>query len=283
MCKEVIELMQPQTHCTYIDGTLGLGGHTKKLLEEVPEIEIIGFDRDLNSINAAKENLAEFTKSLKFINQRFSRMTEELQHLSLSYPIKGILLDLGVSTPQMRSSDYDLSFCKDNINKPLNMQLDPWCKTNAQEILNTWKKKDLQELFEQTADYIYAKPLSKLIVENRPINTIGDFVSICNKIKSFRTKIHPATIPMMSLRIAVNEEFEEIQEGINKILDFMEPGVKLLVISFHSGEDRIVKNIFRDRKEELTILTKKPLVPSREEIRLNPASRSAKLRAVQKL
>ena len=163
------------------------------------------------------------------------------------------------------------------------MRLDPWCTASAEKILNDWPEKKLADLFWDIADYKPARKLAKAIVQNRPLKTIGEFVEICNLMhKNPQSKIQSATLPFMALRIAVNEEMQELEKGLNAIIDWLEPSAKLLVISFHSGEDRIVKNVFKN-SSNLENLIKKPLMPTPAEIRKNSRSRSAKLRVAVKI
>jgi 16S rRNA (cytosine1402-N4)-methyltransferase len=285
LLKEILEILDPKPFNTYIDGTLGLAGHSLAILEKVnsSDIQLIGLDRDPKSLDLAKELLKPYPEQIDLINTRFSALPDldRENKLKLKYKLGGILLDLGISSWQLKEAG--LSFLNPKI--PLDMRLDPWCKLNASEIVNEWTEKKLADLFWDLADYKPARRLAKLIVKNRPIKDMEHLVDLCKEISGgTNSKIHSATLPLMALRIAVNEELSELEQGLKKIIDWMQPESKLLVISFHSGEDRIVKNIFREfyKAGKINLLTEKPLIPSDLEIKQNPRSRSAKLRVLIK-
>ena len=319
MAKECLEILKPEAGYIYIDGTLGMGGHSRLILENINNninnnynninnTCLVGIDRDEQSLKLAENNLnANNLGNLKkyFVHSRFSKIPEIIENLNLNKKlIKGILLDLGISSYQLGESSYGLSFGEKYQDQELDMRLDPWCEISAGDIINTWTEKKLADLFWDIADYKKARKLARKIIETREhkkISTVGDLVRICEQVEysSFnnikkntkntknnnRKRINPATLPLMALRIQVNSELDELKTGLSKIIDFMEPECNLVVLSFHSGEDRIVKNIFRDYKEKdknFFEIYKKPMLPSLEEIRLNPRSRSVKLRKICK-
>lgn len=287
MLDEVLEIIDVKSQMVFIDGTLGMAGHSKAVLEKAQaDVQLFGFDRDPQSLKLAENNLCEEIKnktfSIQLINQRFSKIPEFVNNGSLKYSQKAILLDLGISSVQLDDPVYGLNFSKEAREFPLDMRLDEWCENSACDILNNWPEKKIADIFWDFADYLPARKLAKAIVQNRPIITLGELIELCFQMPH-RSKIHPATLPLMALRIAVNQEFEELGDGLEKIIDWMEPETKLLVISFHSGEDRIVKNIFKKYKSSLNLLTPKPLCPTEKEIRKNPRARSAKLRAACKI
>jgi len=271
---------------TFIDGTLGLGGHASSILKNFPSSKLIGIDRDLNSLKLAQDNLKEFTKESRtsFFHSRFSRFPEIFKKEKESFKnLRFVLLDLGISSYQLENENYGLNFAFQTSNN-LDMRLDPWCKNTALILLNRLTQKELADLFWYKSEFRKSKKLARLILENRPIKNSEEFVRLCFKT-DYKSKSHPATLPMMALRIAVNEEFEELETGLRKIIDFLPSQANILVISFHSGEDRIVKNIFKELKQMkiLELITKKPINPSKEEISLNRRARSSKLRIAKKL
>jgi 16S rRNA (cytosine1402-N4)-methyltransferase len=282
LMSEVLEILDPKPGFAYIDGTLGMGGHSKAIMQKTNgQAHIIGFDRDSKSLELAKQNLAEY-QNIQFIHGRFSQIPELVEQ-KLTKPVRGVLLDLGISSFQLDTKEYGLTFAKEAFEQNLDMRLDEWCQESAADILNEWPQQKLADLFWDLADYRYARKLAKLILENRPLKTIGQFVGLCNIASgNNKAKISAATLPLMALRIAVNQEYEELVISLQKLIDWLEPGAILAVISFHSGEDRIVKNIFKNTKQ-MSSFTKKPITPSPSEVKHNIRSRSAKLRAACKI
>lgn len=285
LLSEILEILDPKPFNTYIDGTLGLAGHSLAILDKVnsKDIQLIGLDRDLKSLTLAEEVLKPYQEQADLINSRFSFLPdlERENKMELKYKLGGILLDLGISSWQLKEAG--LSFLNPKI--ALDMRLDPWCKFSAAQIVNEWPEKQLADLFWDVADYKPARKLAKLIIKNRPLKDMEDLVKLCQEVyMGANSKIHSATLPLMALRIAVNEELSELEQGLRKIIEWMPPESKLLVISFHSGEDRIVKNIFREfyKAGKINLVTEKPLIPSTLEIKQNPRSRSAKLRVLIK-
>jgi len=150
--------------------------------------------------------------------------------------------------------------------------------------VNAWPERKIADLFWDYADYQAARKLARMIVQERPVRTLGHFVELCKRIKTAKqSRIHSATLPLMALRMAVNNELDELERGLKNIIEWLEPQAKVLVISFHSGEDRIVKNVFKQYKDCLQVITPKPQCPTEEEIAKNPRSRSAKLRVALKI
>ncbi len=280
MLEESLSFLNIKEDLTYIDATLGMGGHSKAILERYPNIKIIGIDRDSRSLEIAKENLKPFSRRIDFINSRFSKLNEIInEYKTQNIKIGGVLLDLGISSFQLEDEYYGLSF-KKNINDiELNMKLDSWCNSSAAEILNKKTEKEIADIFFFNADYKKSRALARLVVKNRPLNKLKDFINLCSF--SSNPKINSATLPLMALRIEVNDEFNEIKKGLRGAIEALEQNARIVVLSFHSGEDRIVKNIFKENSC-LEILTNKPLIPSLAEIKNNPRARSAKLRAVEK-
>lgn len=298
MLNEVLDFLRPKDDAIYIDGTLGLGGHTKAILESA-NCQMFCFDRDPESIKLASERLSEHVSAnkAKFVNARFSKIPEYISSMEITErkKIKGVLLDLGISSFQLDSPDYGLSFSEECFEKELDMRLDPWCELSAKDILNSWSEKQLADLFWYRADYRKSRALAREIIKSRqikPFEKLKDFISVCRRVsfvpsasgknnKKSRAGLHFATLPLMALRMEVNDELGEVSRLLPQLIECLEPEAQIIVISFHSGEDRVVKNSFRDAKDKLEILTKKPLLPSKEEIKANPRSSSAKLRAAK--
>ena len=288
---------------TFIDGTLGLGGHASQILQKFPQSKLIGLERDSKSLELAKENLLSYTRELRtlFFHTRFSQIkklckqeienSEEILEKNLEKnlekdlkkDLRFVLLDLGISSYQLENADYGLNFNFQESHQ-LDMRLDPWCQSTALNLINRLSQKELGDLFWQNSQFSRSKKLARLIVERRPVKNSAEFIQLCLKAAG-KSKIHPATLPMMALRIAVNQELEELESGLPEIIDFLPSQAYLLVISFHSGEDRIVKNVFRTYKNTkiLKSISKKPLRAEQEEICFNQRARSAKLRIAQKI
>lgn len=280
LAAEVLEYLCITDNGVFIDGTVGLGGHTELILQQNPLYSVIGCDRDSQSLDIARERLLPYQSRIELLNMRFSKLPEILEQHPQRINIKGVLLDLGISSRQLDSSEYGISFAHTTAEQPLDMRLDPWCKQSASDILNTWSAKDLADLFFFQADYRPARRLAKLIVDNRPLHNLEHFIDLCKQATPYRSKIHPATLPMMALRIIVNEEYQEIRECLTNLINILEPEARISVISFHSGEDRIVKNLFK-QLDKASIINKKVIVPTRDEIKKNPRARSAKMRVIQ--
>ncbi|MCX7716000.1 MAG: 16S rRNA (cytosine(1402)-N(4))-methyltransferase RsmH [Endomicrobia bacterium] len=290
LTKEVIEIIQPQKGKIYLDATLGCGGHTKKIFEKCPECIIIGIDWDKNAIEYAKQRLIDFilNKNLIIIHQNFINIKKILSELKIDR-IDGAILDFGMSTLQLKSnrgfSFNDLS---------LDMRMDTETTTiTAKDVVNNYSLKQLTEIFLNYGEEKYAKVIAEKIVEYRkkhPITSakqLAYIITNVKKIKSEKTqhgkiKIHPATKVFQALRIFVNNELNNIEIGLNNVIDVVSSKGRVIAISYHSLEDRIVKHLFKMR-QDVRILTKKPLQPQNEEIKINISSRSAKLRAVEKL
>lgn len=281
MPTESVEFISPQAGYYYIDCTLGLGGHTELFLQACPDINIIACERDEPTLQLAKKRLEKYTDKISFHHTRFSNIPEIIQALApeIKSKIRGVFFDLGISSLQLDNDNYGITFDKSAWELPLDMRLDEWCQNSASEILNKFSEKKLADIFFFYADYRYSRRLAREIVNTRPLYNIGDFVKLCQACGRYG-KLHPATLPMMALRIFINNEFGEIESTLNKLAGILEQDTTVAVLSFHSGEDRIVKNIFKSLPE-FEIITKKPLAPTPEEVRYNPRARSAKLRVAK--
>ncbi|MFN3813106.1 MAG: 16S rRNA (cytosine(1402)-N(4))-methyltransferase RsmH [Aquificaceae bacterium] len=281
LIEESVNLLIGEGH-TYVDATVGLGGHAKRILEKDPKSYVIGIDRDPYALEMAKENLKEFEGRFSLYHANFTDLDEVLKQEKVS-SVDGFLFDLGVSMLQLKSS-RGFSFQRD---EPLDMRMNPEDKKTAHQVVNTYSERELERIFSEYGEERNAKKIAKAIVLNRkikPIETTGELVNLILSLVPKRYgRIHPATKVFQAIRIEVNEELKSLEVALEKTLSFLSKGGRLVVISFHSLEDRIVKNFFRRHKDVIRPLTKSPIRPSIEEARGNPASRSAKLRAGERL
>ncbi len=262
----------------YVDCTLGLGGHGRRILEKNPKALLIGIDRDPQALEIAQENLKAFEGRYKLYHANFSDLDEVLRQEGIR-EVDGFLFDLGVSMLQLKSP-RGFSFQRD---EPLDMRMNPEDRITAYHVLNRYSERELERIFKEYGEEPYYKKVAKAIVlarAKKPIETTGELVKIITSVLPYRGgKIHPATRIFQAIRIEVNQELKSFEIALNKTLDFLRTGGRIVVISFHSLEDRIAKNFM---KKHLKLLTKKPIVPTMEEMKVNPACRSAKLRVGEK-
>ncbi|MCX6812576.1 MAG: 16S rRNA (cytosine(1402)-N(4))-methyltransferase RsmH [Candidatus Berkelbacteria bacterium] len=280
----------------FVDGTLGGGGHTLALLSFLQttnyrlQTKIIGIDRDLEAIFAAKKNLTDFSKQVTFVHDNFSNLPAILKSINVK-KADGIFLDLGVSSYQLENPARGFSFQND---VPLDMRMNQEDDLTASDIVNYYDEKKLADIFWNLADERYSRRIAKNIVHSRklaPIKTTGDLVEIIRNstptANQHKQKIHFATRVFQALRIETNSELKVLEDFIPTASELLNSGGRLAIISFHSKEDRIVKWAFRkliaDFPDKFKILTKKPIVPSLSEISTNPRARSAKLRVLERI
>lgn len=286
LIKEVIKYLAPQPGQNFIDCTLGAGGHAKAILEKTaPNGKLLGIDLDQDALDLAKKNLSAFKNRIILHQGNFADLEKIIEQYKFK-PINGILLDLGMSSMQIESRP-GFSFNRD---EKLDMRFDSNARCTAEEIINKWPIKKLAEIFKNYADEPAYKQITKAIVKQRqeePITSTRQLADLAVRVKlhcCFRgrkTHLYPATRIFQALRIAVNDEINNLIKVLPQALTVLGKNARLAVISFHSGEDRIVKNFFKF-SDNLKILTKKPIMPSIKEIKNNPRSRSAKLRVVKK-
>lgn len=283
MVKEVIEVLSPKTGGVYIDATVGPGGHTLEILKYIgPDGKIIGFDRDMETLNIARQRISDGRVVLK--KALFSEIKGILKEEGIA-GIDGMLFDFGISMLQVKDMERAFSFSSEY---PLDMRMDRSKGITAEEIINTYPAHELERILREYGEERLAEKIARAIVSKRKegrIRSCKELADLVSKVYGRRGKIHPATRTFQALRIAVNNEINEIKEGLQNSIDLLRSGGRLCTISYHSIEDRIVKNFMRDseRKGLLRILTKKPLTPRHEEIKSNPASRSAKLRGAERI
>ena len=272
-----------------VDATIGQGGHSLLLGRTLgPEAVIVGLDIDTNAVQRAQFNLRQLACRVIVLNSNFSQIKEQLDQQGIE-KVDFILADLGVSSPQLADNEFGLSF---QTNMPLDMRIDKRLKRTAADIVNESDEKSLADLIYQFGQDRASRRIARFIVRQRkaePIKTTEQLAQIVSKAlgkpkRGRRSRIHPATRTFQALRIAVNNELENLKKLLASAPDLLKKGGYIAVISFHSLEDRLVKYDFRQNESSgiYSIVTKKPIVPTQEEIRENRRARSAKLRISQK-
>ena len=306
LLKEVLRELKAEGPGFYLDGTVGIGGHAEAILKQNPLNRLIGLDRDVEALELAKERLAPFGERVWLYHGDYRDLEDILEAVKGELPrpsFRGILLDLGVSSLQLDRVERGFSFQKDAL---LDMRMDQTQELTAFDLVNRASAEELEEIFSKFGEERWARRISRRIVEVRKageIRTTGQLAQIVQLAipKSAQPrKIHPATRVFQALRIAVNRELDGLGEALEKAVSFLKPGGRLCVISFHSLEDRIVKDTFLrlakgcqcppwfprcvcGQKPSLRIVQKRPITPSEEEQTENPRSRSAKLRVAEKV
>ena len=278
---ETVNALDLENGEVFLDATFGAGGHSREALRRFPKLRIIGLDRDPKAVEYAREKLAIEARQVSFKD-----LDQVLKDLTLER-VDAILFDLGISSDQLEDSGRGFSFMKD---EPLDMRMSG-VGVMAKDLLNSWDESALELILRGFGEEKFSRKIAREIVTrrgNRPFETTFDLVEVVLKVKpkNFRDKIHPATKTFQALRIAVNEELTQLEVGLEKGFEALRGKGRFVVISFHSGEDRIVKNFFRNRVKDgraRKVGVLKPVTASTEEIARNPRSRSAKLRVIEKL
>jgi 16S rRNA (cytosine1402-N4)-methyltransferase len=289
LLKEVISCLDPKPDENFIDCTFGQGGHAKAILEKTaPNGKLLGIERDQEILTDTRYKIldTEYKNRLILVNENFANLKSIIEKERFRQ-VSGILLDLGISSWHLQESNRGFSFLK---NEPLMMNLDDKGQT-AKEILNSWAKEDLERIFREYGQERFAKRIAERICLARRAKPIETTLQLAEIIKRSvpsnyeRGRINPATRIFLALRIAVNQELENLRKTLPQTLEVLEKNGKVLVISFNSLEDGLVKRFFKEKEKQgiIKILTKKPIVAGQEELKINPRSRSAKLRAAQKL
>jgi len=282
--KEVLEYLDPKPNENFIDATVGEAGHTVAILEKnQPRGKVLGIEWDPELY---KKLLKSDIDRLTLVNDSFVNLKEIVKRVKFRQ-LSGILFDLGLSSWHLEESGRGFSFLK---NEPLDMRYNPQNSLTAEKIVNYWAASEIEKILKTYGEERFAPRIAETFVSFRrikPIKTTLQLVEIIKKtVPSWyqHKKIHFATRTFQALRIAVNDELNNLEKTLPQAIEILKPGGRLVVISFHSLEDRIVKNFLKEKSKEniLKILTKKPIRPSGEEIIKNPRSRSAKLRAAQK-
>lgn len=303
MPEEVIKYLHPQEGEAILDGTIGLAGHARIIAEHLSTTgTLLGIDQDKTALNLARKNLAFFQGRLILRHGNFRNLKKILEEESIPL-VDGILLDIGVSSLQLDLDERGFSYHK---NAPLDMRMDSSQGLTAADIINNYSLEELTRIIREYGEERWAARIAEFIVEQRAKSRITTTEQLVAVIKAAipasarRKGPHPARRTFQAIRIAVNEELEALIEGLESGLACLKPGGRIVVISFHSLEDRIVKRMFKAKakscrcpanipicqcsgKKEIRILTSRPVVPSEKERAKNPRSRSAKLRAAYKL
>jgi len=298
MLEEVIYyLIQNKGGGVYIDCTLGGGGHSKAILERIyPDGLLIGIDQDIEAIKRAREELSIYLDKVILIHHNFKSLEEIISDLKIKN-ISGILYDLGVSSHQLKEKERGFSFKEDG---PLDMRMDLSQKFNASILVNNYSEKELIRVFKTYGEERFAHRIARAIIferQKKSITTTGQLKEVVFRVlptevkKKQSWRINPATRIFQAIRIEVNNELEALENSLVQALKILREEGRICVISYHSLEDRIVKNIFKNAEKQiefqdlykLKVLTKKPVTPSLEEIKRNPRARSAKLRVIEKL
>lgn len=303
LLEEIIDILNPQNGDIFVDCTLGGGGHSKEIVKRIiPQGHLIGIDQDANALAAAQANLIDYLDNVTFVHSNY----ENLENILTEYSpegIDGILFDLGVSSHQLDEGERGFSYMQD---APLDMRMDRKSTFTAKELINTYSAEDLERIFKDYGEERWAKRIVQFIVEARkegPIETTGQLVDIIKKAipaGARREGPHPAKRTFQAIRIEVNRELEVLEKTIDTAVKFLKPGGRIGIISFHSLEDRIVKEKFKylaldcicprelpicqcEKKSLIKILTKKPVIANKQELTSNPRARSAKFRAAIKI
>ena len=298
MVPEILKYLEVSSGGRYIDCTLGEGGHTKSLLEASnPGGEVLGIDADHEAIEVSKNRLEEYGERFIYENSNFKNI-KKIAMKSKFVPCHGILFDLGVSSLQLDKESRGFSFRR---KAPLDMRFSINQTLTAQDVLNTFSESEISDILYQYGEERQSRKIAKLIIENRPLSNADELSDLIKKnIRQTNYKINPSTKTFQALRIYINEELNSLSQALEQSLEILGVGGRMAVISYHSLEDRIVKNFFKKESKycicppnipecdcehfpKLKIVTKKPVSPSQSEIEANKRSRSAKLRVVERI
>ncbi len=283
LMRELMTIVQPQKDGVYVDMTLGAAGHTKILLDlSNPTGRVIAFDKDKEAIKNGEKLKEQYGNRLILINDDYANLEEHLNRLCIN-SVDGTVFDLGVSLDQLKS-DRGFSF---NIDAPLDMRMDQSKPLTAEMIVNHWDMEEIEKILSLYGEERFARRIARAIVKQRPIKSTKELADLVEQVvpRNVSKKIHPATRTFQALRIVVNDELESMRIGLRAAVKRLSINGIICVISFHSLEDRIVKQVFKDCKQKgvLRLINKKPIRPSPEEVKNNRRSRSAKLRCALKI
>lgn len=302
LLEEAVESLLVKDNGIYVDGTLGGGGHSERILSENETCKVIGIDRDEEAVKAAGKRLARFDGRVTIVRDNFSNVSSVLDGLGVD-GIDGAVLDLGVSSPQLDEEERGFSYMKD---APLDMRMDRRNPLTAAKVLNEYSGERLKKIFYEYGEEKWSQRIAEFIVEARktaPIETTGQFVELIKAAIPKKARLdggHPAKRCFQAVRIEVNGELEILNGAVRDIAKRLKPGGRLAVITFHSLEDRIIKQTFADlargcicpkefpvcvcgRSPEAKVITRKPILPGDKELLENPRAKSAKLRVLEKL
>lgn len=302
LLQESLEALNIRPDGVYLDGTLGGAGHSVQIAKRLTTGRLIGVDRDAAALRAAREKLAPYIDRATLVHSNFQDLKQIMQELQIP-AVDGILLDLGVSSPQLDDGQRGFSYMED---APLDMRMDRSAALTAHEVVNTWPREELRRILYEYGEERYAPQIAAAIDRRRAASPIETTLELASLIRSamppqaLREKQHPAKRSFQAIRIAVNDELGAVERVMEDAIPSLAPGGRLAVITFHSLEDRIVKNAMQaaakgctcppefpvcvcGKKPQVKILTRKPVVSGEAELRENPRARSAKLRVCEKL
>jgi 16S rRNA (cytosine1402-N4)-methyltransferase len=296
--QEVLEALHPHSGGLYLDGTVGLGGHARGILEaSVPSGKLLGIDVDPQALQIAGQRLAAFVSRIHLVLGSYGQMQKHLDDVGW-VAVDGVLLDLGASSLQFDRPDRGFSFQKDG---PLDMRFDPNSSLTADQLVNEWPEPDLANVLFEFGEETKSRRIARAIVRARPLHSTVQLADVIAKaVGGRRTGIHPATRSFQALRIAVNRELETLEIALPQAVAALKPGGRLAVISFHSLEDRTVKLFLRQEsrdcicppeqlvctcghKATVKEITRRPIRPSDQEVASNPRARSSRLRVAERL
>ncbi len=287
LVEEVVEVLHLKKSCKYIDGTLGNGGHTLEILKSGGEV--LGIDLDPEMLKVSEERIKkEFPMggNYKLVLGNF----KDIKNIAAENnwdDVQGVLLDLGVSNIHLKDLERGFSF--ENEEAELDMRLDPNTQgVKACDLLNVLRADQLESMFAVTMEGGSARWMTKRVVGARDLKsfkTVGDFLEVCRGLKTGKPGLNAATLPFLALRIAVNSELDNLQDGLKGAFEILKSGGRLAVISFHSKEDEIVKDFFKDKRQSglADLVTFKPVEAGQNELQINRRARSAKMRVIQKV
>jgi 16S rRNA (cytosine1402-N4)-methyltransferase len=280
---EVLEWLRIGAEGTYIDATLGAGGHSAAIAARLTTGRLISLDRDAQALELARERLKLFGKRVTLVHEAFSKIAEAVHELGIP-PVDGVLADLGVSSMQLDQAARGFSFREAG---PLDMRMDAGEELTAGEIVNRWAEKELADLLYREADEHDSRRIARAIVRARPIRDTAHLATVVAGARKQwgRQRLHPATKTFLALRIAVNREMEELGQFLLRTPATLTSGGRWVILTYHSREDRLVKRAFQEgeRQGTLKVLTKHVIQPTEREMAANPRSRSAKLRCAEKI
>ena len=304
LLNETIENLNIKPDGIYVDGTLGGGGHAYQVASRISEKgRLIGIDQDADAIAAAGERLKEFGDKITIIRSNYANMKEELHRIGVE-KVDGIVLDLGVSSFQLDTPERGFTYRDENA--PLDMRMDDRQSLTAKDIVNGYSEMDLYRIIRDYGEDKFAKNIAKHIVQERaekPIETTGELTEIIRASIPMKVQVtggHPAKRTFQAIRIELNKELEVLQNNLDDMIDLLNPGGRICIITFHSLEDRIVKTNFKRNENPCTcpsdfpvcvcgkkskgkVVTRKPILPSEEELEVNSRSKSAKLRVFERV
>lgn len=301
LAEQVLELVVPALEHggLFVDATLGRAGHARAILEAAPQAQLLGIDRDPDALEASRADLAAFGDRVRLVRDDFQNLAALLERFRAA-PVRGVLFDLGVSSPQLDEARRGFGFRSAG---PLDMRMDPAQRLSAADVVNAYPERDLARIIRRYGEERFATRIARAIIRSRPIHStdsLADVVKLAVPAAARRTGGHPARRTFQAIRIEVNRELDALRNALPAAIDALAEGGRVVAISYHSLEDRIVKQTFADEargcicppdlpvcrcgaEARVRILTRRPIRPPRDEIERNPRSKSAKLRAAERV